>query len=179
MDKDLKNSINYITQKMGKKSGFSVPEKYFDEIENNAITNIFAEQLPKSTNLNVPTNYFSTLEDSILSKIASEEKNTNVISLRSKFFSFVPYVAAASVLLFLGFYLFNNLNNTNINELDFANIEDWYENGYIDTNDSDLALALEMTDFEEDEITSINFNDDNVENYLNSIDNTTIFNETP
>ena len=33
MKKDLQNSIDYITEKTGRKSGFSVPKNYFDTLE--------------------------------------------------------------------------------------------------------------------------------------------------
>ncbi len=82
MDKELKNKIDFINQKTGKKTGFSIPENYFEEMEDNFFSSIATESLPKEDAFKTPSNYFETVENDILSKLNIEtDKEVKVISL--------------------------------------------------------------------------------------------------
>lgn len=186
MEKDLQHSIDFITQKTGGKSGFSVPNNYFDGVEDTFFSHITESQLPKKeTSFDVPKDYFAKLEDEILSKVTSEEKtvSTNkgrVISLRERMQSIIPYASVASVLVFVSVYFFNNYNRTtSLDDISIADLETWYDVGYDETNNTELAMVFETTDFTEDELTSVKFDTDIIENYLNSTDNTSLLNEIP
>ena len=176
MDKELKNKIDFINQRTGKKTGFSTPENYFEEMEDIFFTTITIENLPKEEILKTPENYFNTVEDTILTKLnIVTPKKGKVISLYQKVLKFIPVTAAASVLLFIGLNYFNTNNTFTFDDITQADVTSWYENGYGTTNNDELAITLDSSDFEEGILTSIN--DDNLEDYLNTIDDTTLLNE--
>ena len=84
MDKELKNKIDFINQRTGKKTGFSTPENYFEEMEDNFFTTITIENLPKEEILKTPENYFNTVEDTILTKLnIVTPKKGKVISINT------------------------------------------------------------------------------------------------
>ena len=56
------------------KSGFKVPENYFDNFDERLFKTIESETLPKETGFKVPDGYFDNLEDSLLQKLNTEEK---------------------------------------------------------------------------------------------------------
>ena len=83
MDKELKNKIDFINQQTGKKTGFSTPENYFEEMEDNFFyfNNNFLN-LPRKDVFKTPSNYFSTVENDILTKLnIKTKKEVKVISL--------------------------------------------------------------------------------------------------
>lgn len=183
MNTDLQHSIDYITQKVGKKSGFSVPKGYFDELENNAFVKLTETKLPKKKSFKLPNDYFSTIEDTILAKVSSEEKTLpkkkgKVISLRERIRTIIPYASVASVLLFIGVYFLNNYNKTiSIDDITLADIENWYDNGYIPTNSTELAFNIESVDFTDEELVSININDAVLEEYFDTKNNAILIDE--
>ncbi|CAM1348854.1 hypothetical protein [Tenacibaculum crassostreae] len=163
MSKELKHSIDFLNQKVGKETGFSTPENYFNEVEDtiyaSTIINSFSKEKPFST----PANYFNTIEDSILSKINSKEKEVKVISLRKRILQYVPTTAAASVLLFVGINYFNT-QKTTLDDITINEIESWYENGYGTTYNEELASAISIADIEEELFTSIS--EESIEDYI-------------
>jgi len=170
MDKELKNSIDFINQKVGKNTGFSTPSNYFKQLEESIEISLYTNDLPKNNAFKVPTDYFDTLENDILSK-AKEE--TKVTSIRKKIIQFIPYTAAASVLLFVGINYFNT-NKTTFEDITIADIESWYENGYGDTETEDLSIAFNDVNIEED---VLSIDENQLEDYLNTIDSDDIINE--
>ena len=175
MDKELKNKIDFINQKTGKKTGFSIPDSYFDNIENSLNSVIISNDFTKETAFKTPPNYFDNLEKDVLKKLNIKE--TKVISLKQKVLQFTPIVAAASVLLFIGLNYFNTTNSSFLDNINETDITSWYENGYGSTNNIELASILETSDFKEDNIITF-VNDDNLEDYLNTtIDDSLLLNE--
>lgn len=183
MNNNIKDSTKYITDQTNKVNGFTVPENYFKNFEEK----IPIESYPsfnKKSPFKIPDNYFDKLEDSIINKIITIEKQpkNKVISLYKKTIQLIPTAVAACILVFVSYTYFNfNTNNEIIdfNNITTAEIEEWYENGYFNTNEEDLSVAINSTNlnFEEDILASINLNNDNLEEYLNTIEDSTIFNE--
>lgn len=183
MNNNIKDSIKYISNQTKKVNGFTVPNNYFENFEEKILIESYASFNKKSP-FKTPDNYFENLEDSIINKITAIEKqpNSKVISLYKKTIQLIPTAVAACILLFVS-YTYFNFNTTNeiidFNNITAAEIEEWYENGYLTTNEEDLSVAINSTNlnFEEDILTSINLNNDNLEEYLNTIEDSTIFNE--
>ena len=175
MDKKQKHTIDFINQKTGKKTGFKTPDNYFNEIEETIYSSLFIENLPKEKGFKTPDNYFDKIETSVLSKLSLEKStNTKVISLRKRVLQYIPAAAAASVLLFIGINYFNTQKIT-FDDITVADVESWYENGYGNTNTDELATVINPSDIEEDILSSIS--DENLEDYLYTIDNNTLLNE--
>jgi len=176
MNKETKNRTDYINQKTGKKTGFSIPVNYLEEIEDTIISSIITKKLPKEIPYKTPSNYFNTVENDILAKLKTENPiEGKVISLHQKILNLVPFIAAASVLLFIGLNYFNTSTTYDFDDITETDITSWYENGYGSTDNNELAAVLDTSDFDEDFLSSMN--DDNIEDYLNTIDNTTLLNE--
>ncbi|MDO6676085.1 hypothetical protein Q4517_11070 [Tenacibaculum sp. 1_MG-2023] len=175
MDKKLKHTIDYINQQVGKDNGFSTPQNYFEKVEETINTSVFIDSLPKNKPFNTPHGYFDTIEARIQSKLAIEQtKESKVISLRKRILQYVPVAAAASVLLFIGINYFNSQKIT-FEDITITDIESWYENGYGDIDNSELATALNTSELEEDIFASIS--DETLEDYLSSVDTPTLINE--
>lgn len=179
MEKDLRHSINYITQKTKRKSGFFVPKGYLENIENDVICKLFEEKKSKRKSFETPKNYFVNLEDKILAKILSEEKTlpkrkTKIVSFKK----LVPIITAASLLLFVSVYFFNNsVSSDSLDTLTIAEIENWYENEYSATDSDEFAMIFEETDFNDTEILVISFEEQDLEDYFNSAETTDLINE--
>lgn len=159
-------------------NGFSMPTNYFNELENDLIERISEISLPKKTNVGgVPEGYFDSLEDSILGKIKEEQieeskREVKVISLSQRIRKYIPVAAAASVLLFIATYFF--IPSTEPGEVTIAELDDWFENGYGETNSYELAMLFTSDDFSEEEDLSVNVSDDTIEEYFNTIDTSTL-----
>ncbi|REH52356.1 hypothetical protein C7448_10388 [Tenacibaculum gallaicum] len=175
MDKKIKHTIDYISQQVGKDNGFSTPQNYFEKVEETINTSVFIDSLPKNKPFNTPHGYFDTIETRIQSELAIEQpKESKVISLRKRILQYVPVAAAASVLLFIGINYFNTQKIT-FEDITITDIESWYENGYGDIDNSELATTLNTSELEEDIFASIS--DETLEDYLSSVDTPTLINE--
>ncbi|TDQ27716.1 hypothetical protein [Tenacibaculum caenipelagi] len=175
MDKKLKHTIDYLNQKVDKKTGFSTPEDYFDKVQEDISTSLFINNLPKEKPFSTPNDYFSTIEMNIFSKLELEKnKKVKIISFRKRILQYIPATAAATILLFIGINYFNTQKIT-FEDITINDIESWYENGYGNTNVDELATALNTSDFEDDILSTIS--DESLEDYLYTIDNNILINE--
>lgn len=174
MDNELRNSIDYITKKVGKNPGFTTPVNYFDDVEDTIYNNLPGENFPKKQAFSVPNTYFDALEDTILARVDPETKETKVIPIRSRIARFASIAAAASVLLFIGIYYFSVNNNQ---PLTLTEVENWFDDNINDIDNDDLVVFLESSDLEEEEFISNPINDDILEEYLNTIDTSSLLNE--
>ncbi len=175
MNNELQNSIKYIKEKTGSDSGFSIPENYFNGIEDDFLIKLSEEKLPNTSSFDTPGNYFDNLENDILSKIDTTPKQGKVISLKSRLFKYLPTAVAASLVLFLSFQFLNTKETTSIDDISYADIEDWFEENNTNT---ELAFVYEDNLDENDlTLTDVNFSDETIEDYLNSVDHSDLLNE--
>ncbi|ARV05388.1 hypothetical protein BTO04_01190 [Polaribacter sp. SA4-10] len=179
MNTELKNSIDYITKKIGKNTCFTTPTNYFDGIETRFSNQILEDKLPKKENFSVPNNYFNSLEDNILDKVSSLKKETKIITLRSRIIRFAPFAAAAAILLFIGInnFTFNTVENVNFDSISDSDIENWLVNNANNVNNDDLTFVAETIDLDDSEFLSNSINDSDLEEYLNSFETTSLLNE--
>lgn len=178
MKKDSKNIEQFLNDEVRKTSGFSMPKNYLDSIENNFIAKLAEQQFPKSSGYKIPEEYLDSLENSIVAKVGfTTKKETKVITLKNKVLKIVPFAAAASVLVFLALNTFNfkSTSNLTFDSLNNQDLEYWYNTSEI--NYTDLALVLENEIKYENEFTLTNIQDENIEEYMNSIDNSSILND--
>ncbi len=177
MDKELKNNVDFIDQLVDKKTGFNIPENYFNGIEEKVSSSLFLDSLSKENSFKTPSDYFETIEDNIFSNLNlnEEKKDVKVISIRKRVLKLIPLTAAASLLLFITLNYFNTNTSITFDEITSTDIEYWYENGYGDNDNDELAIVFNSSSLEDDSLSSIN--DDNLEEYLNDIDNTDFINE--
>jgi hypothetical protein len=175
MERELKNSIEYISKKTGKNSGFSTPVDYFNNLEDAIHGKLSEDSFAKKAAFNVPDYYFNKLEDNILSKVI--EKKTKVISFKEKVLKMIPYAAAASIILFIGLnsFVFNSSEELTIDSLSDNDVAYWLDANTLNANDVTLLLQEEI--LEENDFSFATIKDENIEDYINSIDNTDLLNE--
>ncbi|PQJ73478.1 MULTISPECIES: hypothetical protein [Polaribacter] len=177
MEDKNKNSEQYLNSILGKKTGFSVPKDYFANIEETLETKLAEQALTKEQGFTIPDNYFKELENEILAKVTIPKKEAKVISFKERVFKIIPFAAAASVILFIGLnsFVFNQNKEITIDSLSDDDIEYWLDSNTINT--TDIANVLENEVLEETDFYFSSLEDENIEDYINSIDNTSFLNE--
>ena len=169
MDNELKNSEDFIRERTARE-GFSVPENYFDSVEDIFSTKLKEETLPKHDGFKTPENYFDTLEDIILDKVAPL-KVTKVIPLRRRFIKMMPVAAAAIITLLIVFNRPADIEDPTPDE-----IANWFENDIYRISSDDISIAFEDVELDDDVVdTSIDIDD--IETYLENIDTSSLLNE--
>jgi len=178
MENKIKNSEEYLNSKLGKKNNFSVPNGYFNTIEDRIDLKIREEKLSKESGFDIPDSYFDELENNILAKVsATTTKKPKVISLKTKIFKIIPFAAAASIILFIGLnsFLLNKTEDFNLDSLSDNDIENWLDINPMNTND--IVLVLQDDILNENDFSFSNIEDEFIEDYITSIDNSSLFNE--
>ena len=177
MKNEQKNSVEYLNNITGKKTGFSVPTNYFNAVEDAFSTNLFEDSNSKKNAFKTPASYFDNLETEILTKVYQPKKETKVITLKDKLLKFIPYAAAASVLLFVGLHYFSAdiTSDKLFDDLADNEIENWLLENSSEISNQDFAMVISedvLTDFTFSEI-----EDDDIEDYIISTQNTSILND--
>lgn len=177
MENEIKNSEYYIQNKVIGATGFSAPTNYFDTLEEGISAKLSEEKFSKRIAFKVPENYFSNIDTSILSKVSSIKKETKIISFKERFFKIVPFVAAASILLFVGLnsFIFKTNNKLTLDSLSDNDIEYWLDSNTL--NNQDIASILQDEILDENEFYFSDIKDQSIEDYINFLDNDTLLNE--
>ena len=177
MENIIKNSEAYLDSVLGKETGFSIPNNYFASTEEKISTKLSEESFTKEPGFTMPDAYFKDLENDILAKVSPTKEETKVISLKEKFFKIIPIAAAASVILFIGLnsFVFNNDKELNLDSLSDDDIEFWLDSNTL--NNNDIAAVLEDDILDESDFYFSSLEDKNIEDYINSIDNSSFLNE--
>jgi hypothetical protein len=177
MNNEIKHSVDFINKKAGKKSGFSVPDNYFKELELDIETKIIAETFHKKTPFKVSSSYFNDIEQTVLEKTLTKNKTVKVISLKQRILKIIPYAAVASIILFIGLnsFIFKTKDILTFETISDTEIEYWLDENNINSNEIAILLEDEITD--ENIFSFANIDDDSIEDYINSIDNTSLLDE--
>ncbi|ARV14547.1 hypothetical protein [Polaribacter sp. SA4-12] len=177
MENKIKNSEEYLSSILGKKSGFSIPKNYFSTTEDAIEAKLAEETFTKEKGFTIPDSYFKELENDILAKVTSTKKETKVISFKERVLKFIPIAAAASVILFIGLnsFVFNKTEELTLDSLSDVDIEYWLDSNTLNTNDVTLILQDDVLD--DDDFYFATLEDENIEDYINSIDNSSILEE--
>lgn len=174
MEKELKNSIDFINKKAGKTSGFSVPSNYFDELDDTIIAKIATSNFSDETGFKTPDDYFLNLEDRILESVSKEQKQSKVINFKARIFKAIPYLAAASIALFITFnsLIFKNTSSFTLDSISENDIENWLEFNTFNTNDIATVLGDDFLNM--NDLSFAQLKTENLEDYLYSIDSETL-----
>ncbi|MCL7765225.1 hypothetical protein MPF19_17525 [Polaribacter sp. Z014] len=177
MENNIKNSEEYLNSILGKETGFSLPKNYFSTTEVSVEAKLAEENFTKENGFTTPDSYFKDLESEILSKVSSTKKVTKVISFKERVLKMIPIAAAASVILFIGLnsFVFNKNEELTIDSLSDDDIEFWLDSNTLNTND--IANVLENDVLEENDFYFSLLEDENIEDYINTTDNTSFLNE--
>ena len=162
---ELKNIAPKLSELKSLKTGFVVPNEYFESFENKLISKIHLGI--KNTN-DIPEGYFDTIEDRVFEKIKKEE--SKVISLKSRFVKIAaPIVVAASILLLITLQLFNRNQEDLFANLETSEIETWIINGDLDLSTFEITSVYSDANFENLELYD-SYSDDDLIKYLDDID---------
>ena len=84
MNRDTKNIEAYLNNITKDENQFSVPENYFNSLEDSVLSKVIEEQLPGELTYNVPDDYFENFEETLFSNSEFSKKEVRVIHLKSR-----------------------------------------------------------------------------------------------
>lgn len=177
MENELKHSIDFIKKKTSNKTGFSIPENYFNALEKDIETKIIEESFNKKTPFKVSNSYFDDIESIVLEKTVNYENTSKVINFKQRVLQIIPYAAVASIILFIGLntFIFTPEETVSFDTISDTEIEYWLNENSISTNE--IATLLENEIADENIFSFTNIDDDIYEDYINSIDNAAFLDE--
>ncbi len=156
------------------KSGFKVPENYFDNFEKRIFNKIESETLPKETGFKAPDGYFDNLEDIVLQKLNAVETPQKVISLNSRRTWVYLTAIAACLAIIVSMLIRNESIIKQMDSIKTASIENYIDEGYLDLESYEVLALLDDEDLTNIDFESDIFSEESLENYLleNSIEET-------
>lgn len=176
MENDIKHNEEFILKKVGKKPGFSAPTNYFNAVEFDVLAKITEEKFNKTSSFEVPKDYFKNVDEKIFANINLTYKSTKVISLKKRILKVVPYVAAACIALYISLNTFMNADKkVTFEAISDSEIEYWLDEKTINTNEIATLLGDEILN--ENIFSFADIEDESIEDYMNSIDNSSLLNE--
>ena len=148
------------------KSGFKVPENYFDDFEKRIFKKIVSETMPQETGFKVPNGYFDTLEDTLLQRLHTEEKSQKVIYLSSRNTWVYLTAIAACLAIIVSMAVKNESIAKQMNSLQIASIENYIDEGYLDLDNFEILALLDDEDLTNINLENDIFSEESLENYL-------------
>lgn len=176
----MKNNRNFNFDENQKQShGFSVPENYFDSVENAVFAKISESSFPKETGFSVPNNYFETVDKALYKSLNIVHKEPKVISLRTRMLKYIPTAAAASILLFVGLNYMTLSDSISFESISSDEVENWINNNYLNQNPNNFRDQFVDADFTENALLDDNLTitDQDIMDYFNTIDNKALLTE--
>ena len=160
-----KNSSKYQS-----KSGFKVPENYFEEFEINMM-HILGEEKDflrskKEKGFTTPANYFDLVEKEILSKTVEQESPSKVISIFRKEYVFKIAAIAAVFIGILSIWFSKPEPEITIDNVEIAEIENYIDKEIIELNFAEISTLISQDGIVLDNLNTSKVNDDAVLEYL-------------
>ena len=155
-----------MKNKGSNRKGFSVPDGYFDQIENKIISDLKQDS---KKGLKVPEGYFDDFEVKPLSgsPLNQNPGGSKVIKLnRSEVKKILWMAAAASVFLFYGIqYMSTDEPGLQWDDLEQAELSTWIESDLAELNAYEIAEA-----YPDVELSASTLTNDELDAYLNEIE---------
>lgn len=154
-------------------SGFKVPSGYFEEFEEKLMRTVSGKSvddkpLESKHGFIIPQDYFNELEVSLLEKIEAREQKGKIISLfNGKGIYYVAAVAAVFIAIVTTILFNPALPDYSIESVEISALEEYIDEGYIDLNFNEISAYITEEGHYNENFTTINFNDEDVLNYLN------------
>lgn len=147
------------------KTGFTIPENYFTDIEDDFSSKLIEDKLPKHNGFQITKAYFENVENNIIEKTI--HKKGKLINFKTRKIKLISVAASIALLLFFGSnFIFNN-NNT---ELSSEEIISWLDVNANSLSNDDIAFALTELNINDINPYLAIKNEDIVESLLNSND---------
>ena len=151
-----KNKLNTI-----KKTGFKVPEDYFNNLEEQLLSATKLRDKNPSSGFAFPDGYFENLEERIIQQVPEAEESKVISLFRNKY---VLYVAgmAASILLLFNLSIFDH--QTSWEDIDTETAENYVINENIGAYE--IASLLELEEIDETNFLELDIKEEQLETYL-------------
>ena len=134
------------------KTGFTIPENYFTDIEDDFSSKLIEDKLPKHNGFQITKAYFENVENNIIEKTI--HKKGKLINFKTRKIKLISVAESIALLLFFGS---NFIYNTNT-ELSSEEIISWLDMNVNSFSNDDIPITL----------TELNFNDTNPYDIINS-----------
>jgi hypothetical protein len=153
------------------KSGFKVPNDYFEDFEAKMMRSVSSEQSTlkqsrEKSGFTIPENYFDGLEEQVLAKVERPEPRGMVISLfRKKQF----YAAAGIAAVFIGIISTLLLKPNPVNSLDseyISVLEEYIDGENIDLNFNEITTFIFEEDYVLEDLSTTALSDEDVFDYI-------------
>ncbi|MCM4160621.1 hypothetical protein FHG64_18530 [Antarcticibacterium flavum] len=155
------------------KSGFQVPENYFQDLEDrimNKVTNDESslEYLKGQSGFVVPQDYFEQFEGKVIDKLGLDTPDKKVIPLwKKKKFYYTTAVAAVFIAI-ISTVLFNPvLPDYTMENIELAAFEEYIDRGYIDLNFNEISAFITEEGYAGDSFNTAELSDEEMLDYLN------------
>ncbi len=140
-------------------TGYSVPKDYFKTFEERLSANISENRRQHLSGFKVPTDYFKHIEDSVLERVQFVKPLEN-----KKAFAYWKIAAiAAAIVIAVSVVNYQATKTLGFDDLKMVNIENYFEDIYVDLDDDDLHALLE-----DDTYYSLNLDSDALFEYLDN-----------
>ncbi|MBC7914518.1 MAG: hypothetical protein H7Y07_10400 [Pyrinomonadaceae bacterium] len=137
---------------------FTVPENYFETLSENILSLTRLEQIEETSDskvFTVPENYFLNLEEQIAKRLGIKETAVVQPKIKPLFSSWLTYAAAACITAVIGFGIYFNTANkdieTQIAQLPSEEIDNYLQL-YSDAGDAAMIVTTLGTDSEVSEL---------------------------
>lgn len=146
------------------KSGFDLPQDYFNDFEDRLLLRMMEDGLPKSAGFKAPEGYFETFEDKIADVIDGLEDPKALYIFRYKTLLFA---AAAAACLLLIFSLFDNFGTQHsLEDIPASTVEEYLNQGNLGLDTYDLLALMDEEEIEELMNITDMISAENLESYL-------------
>lgn len=130
------------------KSGFKVPQDYFENLEETLMRkispeNTTVESYKGSPGFVVPEDYFQQMEVQVLQKIEKDQEQGKVISIVARKTLYYAAAVAAVVVILLSTNLFNStVPEYTIDSVEMSALEDYIDKGYMDFTFDEISAYI-------------------------------------
>lgn len=154
------------------KSGFKVPESYFEEFEAEMMASINDDEgilydLKKESGFKIPQNYFESLEEKILDKIEEPTGKGKVVSIFSRRKLYAVAAVAAVFIGIISTLLFKPDPQQTFNSLEISAMEEYLDSGTMEFEYNDISSFIYEEGYVLDNLKISDVSDDAVFDYLN------------
>ena len=168
---EFENNLQENDKKI--ESGFTTPENYFDQVEESI--SIRLDLKGNKSGFKAPDNYFKNIDQRILDDINVSRPGKIINFNTNKYLKILSYSIAASLLLFFSLRSLNSGDTMfDFETIEISEIESWMDDDLITFSSYDISETFEdvyltgVGDYSEDEILDY-LDGENIENLI--IDN--------
>jgi len=152
-------------------SGFKIPSNYMQDFEAKLLNSLEIDSTySNSQNKNgfkVPEGYFDTVEKEVLAKVTASAPKGKVIALFSRRSIYYAAAVAAVFIALISTVLFKAPDTNSINNLEYAALEDYFNDEDSDLNYNELSNLIYEDGVIIESLNASNFSDDAILDYLN------------